>query len=245
MEGRKSTLESIPEEEILDNDQDVDMLDVEEGELEGEQNQPNEPIEMSIQEPCSRNRRRWKKKRNKKKNGSVSNITDINRFVIDTCRHLKEKKSYLVWAAVGCLGIAALGDLVREVKAIQACGGQMTADGKRPRTGGGILWNILKVREPKAYKEIMTKGKEFEKQLRKQGIRQPLGQKEGSSQRSVCASSDGISDHVADDLPLATKTQSEAERNGAQGRRTSVLNRIRIPVAYEDLVEEDPKDEFT
>jgi PHAX RNA-binding domain len=48
------------------------------------------------------------------------------------------------------------------VEAIEKCGGQMTADGKRMRTGGGILWNILKTREPKAYKEIMLKGKEFE-----------------------------------------------------------------------------------
>lgn len=45
---------------------------------------------------------------------------------------------------------------------IQSCGGQKTADGIRFRTGGGILWNILKTREPKAYKEIMAKGKEFE-----------------------------------------------------------------------------------
>ena len=46
--------------------------------------------------------------------------------------------------------------------AIQACGGQMTADGRRFRTGGGILWSIIKTREPKAYKEIMKKTKEFE-----------------------------------------------------------------------------------
>lgn len=38
----------------------------------------------------------------------------------------------------------------------------MTADGRRFRTGGGILWNIIKAREPKAYKEIMRKAKEFE-----------------------------------------------------------------------------------
>lgn len=38
----------------------------------------------------------------------------------------------------------------------------MTADGKRSRTGGGVLWNILKAREPKAYKEIMAKGRELE-----------------------------------------------------------------------------------
>ena len=38
----------------------------------------------------------------------------------------------------------------------------MTADGKRSRTGGGILWSIIKVRDPNAYKEIMKRGKEFE-----------------------------------------------------------------------------------
>lgn len=37
------------------------------------------------------------------------------RFVLDTCRRLKEKKSYLMWTAVGCLGVAALSDLVKEV----------------------------------------------------------------------------------------------------------------------------------
>lgn len=49
-----------------------------------------------------------------------------------------------------------------QVDVIQRCGGQMTADGSRLRNGGGILWNILKTREPKAYKEIMAKGRDFE-----------------------------------------------------------------------------------
>lgn len=49
-----------------------------------------------------------------------------------------------------------------QVDAIQGCGGQLTADAKRFRTGGGVLWNILKKREPKAYKETMAKGREFE-----------------------------------------------------------------------------------
>lgn len=38
----------------------------------------------------------------------------------------------------------------------------MTHDGKRFRFGGGVLWSIIKAREPKAYKEIMKKGREFE-----------------------------------------------------------------------------------
>ena len=49
-----------------------------------------------------------------------------------------------------------------QVEAIQSCGGQKTVDGRRFRTGGGILWNILKTREPNVYKEIMAKGKAFE-----------------------------------------------------------------------------------
>lgn len=49
-----------------------------------------------------------------------------------------------------------------QVEAIQACGGQKTADGGRYRSAGGILWNILRSRDPNAYKEIMTKRKEFE-----------------------------------------------------------------------------------
>jgi phosphorylated adapter RNA export protein len=35
--------------------------------------------------------------------------------VLDTCRRLKEKKSYMVYTAVGCLGVSALSDLVKEV----------------------------------------------------------------------------------------------------------------------------------
>ena len=46
--------------------------------------------------------------------------------------------------------------------AIQACGGQKTVEGNRNRTGGGILWNVLKTRDPNAYREIMKKGREFE-----------------------------------------------------------------------------------
>jgi len=37
------------------------------------------------------------------------------RFVIDVCRRLKEKKSYMVYTAVACLGVSALSDLISEV----------------------------------------------------------------------------------------------------------------------------------
>lgn len=49
-----------------------------------------------------------------------------------------------------------------QVDAVQACGGQKTSLGDRFRSGGGILWNILKTRDPSAYKEIMKKGNDFQ-----------------------------------------------------------------------------------
>lgn len=44
----------------------------------------------------------------------------IFRFVIDTCRHLKERKQYLIWNAVGCLGITAVRELVKEVTLVDS-----------------------------------------------------------------------------------------------------------------------------
>ncbi|KAI8020381.1 hypothetical protein LOK49_LG04G00890 [Camellia lanceoleosa] len=57
-----------------------------------------------------------------------------------------------------------------QVDAIQVCGGQKTVDGKRCRYGGGILWSVLKAQDPNAYREIMKKGRKFEKQFRQQNI---------------------------------------------------------------------------
>ncbi|KAK3032032.1 hypothetical protein RJ639_036406 [Escallonia herrerae] len=170
MDGGESILDSIFGEEHLEDAPDVEMFDVEEGEviernLQSEAGQKSGGNSSVVnQESRSKNRRRKdNKKRNKRKKGSSgSNVIDVNRFVLDVCKRLKERKSYLVWTAVGCLGVSALSDLVKEVDAIQACGGQKTANERRFRTGGGILWSILKVRDPNAYKEIMKKGKEFE-----------------------------------------------------------------------------------
>ncbi|XP_019709154.1 uncharacterized protein [Elaeis guineensis] len=121
----------------------------------------------------ARNQRRRvnKKKNRKKKNGgAVSSITDADRFVIDTCRCLKEWKSYLVWNAVGCLGVSAFSNLGKEVETIQSCGGQTTADTRHFCIGGGILWNILKTCEPNLYKEIMAKGRESRSNSCKQTV---------------------------------------------------------------------------
>ncbi|KAK9102230.1 hypothetical protein Sjap_019484 [Stephania japonica] len=296
-ENGDNILDALFDGEIGD---DVDMADtdaIEEGEIEEDNQciQFTEPtdVDSNMSERKMRRRRAKKKKNKKKKSGSVSSVDNINRFVIDTCRQLKERKSYLIWNAVGCLGVSAVRDLVKEIQrhglpkiwlwigrrchvddgedeglsnsstaeshflsnfsyygaasygwvdAIQACGGQMTADG-HPRNGGGILWNILKTREPKAFKEIMLKGKEFEKQFRQPNARR--GSDENNkvlpSEKMVQAPVDHIKTEVSDELMSQTLDDS-AQRN-SDAKRISVLKRIRVPVAYDDLIREDTKDE--
>ncbi|KAK4595176.1 hypothetical protein RGQ29_018786 [Quercus rubra] len=149
MEGKDSLLDVIYEEDNLEGIDDVEMLDVEEGELV----EPN----------------------------------------------LHNEK-----------GQSSGGD----VDAIQACGDQMTAYGSRCRNGGGILWNIIKAEEPKAYKEIMKKVQEFEKQFK------PPNNRRGGEPKK-----EGVS-------PGTTHSFVEA----------SVRDSLRIPVSSDDdLLGEDTK----
>ncbi|KAL0013024.1 hypothetical protein SO802_000093 [Lithocarpus litseifolius] len=122
MEGGDSLLDAIYEEDNLEGIDDVEMLDVEEGEVV-EPNLHNEKgkssggdVNLEIQGSQSKNRGlRARKKKNRRKKGGSRPVTDINRFVLDTCRRLKERKSYMLYTAVGCLGVSALNDLVKEV----------------------------------------------------------------------------------------------------------------------------------
>ncbi|XP_015883637.3 uncharacterized protein LOC107419382 [Ziziphus jujuba] len=246
MEGGDSILDALYEEDNFEGDEDVEMLDVEEGELVEHNSQTasdqikskgSEDVNVIDQESRSKNRKRRpnRKKNKRKRSGLDPNVTDINRFVLDTCKRLKEKKSYMVYTAVGCLGISALCDLVKEVDVIQSCGGQMTADGRRSRTGGGILWNIIKAREPNAYKEIMRKTKEFEKQFKRPNIRQETEQgKEVSSQKIAEGSMD-----------LKSEMQHQSQQSNDEGKRVSVHDRLRMPVSYDDdiLGGGQPKDD--
>ncbi|XP_011081707.1 uncharacterized protein LOC105164691 isoform X2 [Sesamum indicum] len=255
MEGGESLLDTLFDEEIVDDGQDVEMLDIEEGELTEQisNTEVGESCDVgNDQENQESNRRisrqKKRKKKNKRKRGSSAgpNITNINRFVLDACKRLREKKSYLMWTAVGCLGVSALSDLVKEVDAIQACGGQKTADGSRFRSGGGILWNIIKVRDPNAYKEIMRKGKEFEKQFKQQlhGKQEPKQQAEASSP-SITLDANQAKSNISDCLELTCHDRSQHELMAAPQKRASVHERIRMPVTYDDLPGgEDPKDEL-
>ncbi|KAK7311412.1 hypothetical protein RJT34_09544 [Clitoria ternatea] len=256
MEDGDSILDAIYEEDNLDDvDDDVDMIDVEEGELvePDSQNVLGQCSAVDINEPnpephSKNSRRKAKKKKNKRKRkGSGSNAVDINRFVLDTCRRLKEKKSYMVYTAVGCLGVQALSDLIKEVDAIQTCGGQKTADGRRFRTGGGILWGILKVREPKVYKEIMKKAREFEKQFRQPNVKQRLmAMKEDSSQGVPVSFAGRDQSNVSDGDFIASPVQNQHTSATTEENLIPVHDRLRIPVSYDDdLLRENPVNDAT
>ncbi|PON76676.1 Phosphorylated adapter RNA export protein, RNA-binding domain containing protein [Parasponia andersonii] len=256
MEGGESILDALNEVEIFEDDEDVEMLDVEEGELVEAHNSHNDLGESNVgdlnvnnKESQSKNRRRRanKKKNKRKGSGPGPYVGDIDRFVIDTCRHLKEKKSYMVYTAVGCLGVSALSDLIKEVDAVQACGGQMTADGRRFRTGGGILWSIIKTREPKAYKEIMNKAKEFEKQFKRPNLRQATEQgKDGTSQKIADDFSRKTLSDGSDRLQDMSEMKNQNEPSNDEEKRVSVHERLRVPVSYDDdLLGGGPKDSTT
>ncbi|KAL5071711.1 hypothetical protein RYX36_022598 [Vicia faba] len=223
---------------------DIEMLDVEEGELVDhhqngvvakDHNLVNETDCNNNQKPKSLNRNRRRKVNKRKKKGLGSDSININRFVQETCRRLREKKLYMVYTAVGCLGISALRELVKEVDVIQSCGGQKTADGKRFRTGGGVLWNIIKVREPNAYKEIMNKTREFEKQFRQRSYGQPpMQQKEDSSQGVPCTFSSRHLGNVSNNTSCTSQLQDQPKPPGSEEKRVPVHDRLRIPVSYDD-----------
>uniref|UniRef100_A0A7N0RH89 Phosphorylated adapter RNA export protein n=1 Tax=Kalanchoe fedtschenkoi TaxID=63787 RepID=A0A7N0RH89_KALFE len=261
MDGEESLLDSIYED-------DVEMVDVEEGEFveDGILNEIGPSgdggvdivFEGSVngksKESCCGSGKKKKNRRRKKKSksASVPKFTDVDRFVLETCRRLKEKKSYMVYNAVGCLGVAALSDVLKEVDAIQACGGQMTADGRRHRTGGGILWSILKAREPTAYSEIMKKSRDFEKQFKPQSFRQPFkgnGMASHGITQSQVSHSSGTELDDAQHIPQITGHLEQSGLEGLPepskleivGKQKSVHDRIRVPVRYDDLFEEDPK----
>jgi phosphorylated adapter RNA export protein len=172
--------------------------------------------------------RRKPRRRNKKNSNGIHNI---NRFVINTCKYLREPKSYLVWEAVKKLGFSAVEELVKQVDTIESRGGQMTADGKRRRTAGGILWNILKSREPEAYKEIMLKGKEFEKQLRKENGKPRITDlgRQPNNKRNRTDSNDSDLGGQPNNKRNKTDSNGSSEKIGHQTTKCTFQNHSRFP----------------
>ncbi|GJX79623.1 putative phosphorylated adapter RNA export protein, RNA-binding domain-containing protein [Tanacetum coccineum] len=104
IEGEYCLLDSIFDVDNVKDMDDVDMVDVEEGELAGENHRRELGQNSSVdgdpvaQQPQSISLLFYNHSFDEGKSVDVQ-------FVLDTCRHLKEKKSYLVWTAVGCLGV--------------------------------------------------------------------------------------------------------------------------------------------
>ncbi|KAK9742030.1 hypothetical protein RND81_03G144200 [Saponaria officinalis] len=130
MEVGGSILDVIDEEELSFGDSvDADMMDVEEGEVvdgrflrgvgdgnEKELGAQPQNVNAETANDVNKKKRRKKKRKNKKaKANNGPSGFDLDRFVIGVCKRLKEKKSYLVYTAVGVLGASAFGDLVKEM----------------------------------------------------------------------------------------------------------------------------------
>ena len=49
-----------------------------------------------------------------------------------------------------------------QVDTIEAHGGQMTVNGRRRRTPGGVLWNVLRARYKEEYKAVMASAKDIQ-----------------------------------------------------------------------------------
>ena len=81
--------------------------------------------------------------RRKGSNGAGVNAARAAR---DLCGDLGEPKESLMRRAIECIGIPMANDLAIEVGAIEGGGGQMTADGSRRRTPGGVFWALLKTK---------------------------------------------------------------------------------------------------
>ncbi|KAL2346536.1 hypothetical protein Fmac_000536 [Flemingia macrophylla] len=258
MEDGDNILDAIYEGDSLDDvDDDVDMVDVEEGELVEPDSQNGlgqssaGDVNEANQEPQSKNRKRRanKKKNKKKRKGLGSNAMDIDRFVLDTCGGIKEKKSYMVYAAVGCLGISALSDLVKEVlkplrsRAVKSKRHVSTVTRSHLGFRHGTIDDLIHLAStptPNATK-IMKKAKEFEKQFRQPNVKQrPVLKKEDSS--GVPFSYSGRENgNDSDSGVLASQIPNQHEPATSEVRPISVRDRLRVPVSYDDdLLAQNP-----
>lgn len=91
----------------------------------------------------------------------------------------------------------------------------------------------------------------LQKQFRQQNNRQvpeqnnqhaPEQIKEASTQRTVGAPTDGTSVSILGGGSQSVP-QDQDGKSGAEGKPKSVHDRIRVPVSYDDLLAEDPKND--
>ena len=85
----------------------------------------------------------------RRKGNSGAPGVNVARAARDLCGDLGEPKESLMRRAVDVIGVVEANALAIEVGAIEGAGGQMTSDGSRRRTPGGVFWALLKARASK------------------------------------------------------------------------------------------------
>ena len=82
--------------------------------------------------------------KSRKHKGDDGSGVDAARAARDLCGDLGEPKEALMRRAIETIGVVAANHLAIEVGRIEGAGGQMTTDGSRRRTPGGVFWALLK-----------------------------------------------------------------------------------------------------
>lgn len=141
-----------------------------------------------------------------------SRMVDIGRLTREVCRTLNEPKLPLMRRAIDTLGISAVESLVARVHEIEEQGGQMTAEGDRRRTPGGVFWKLLKQTvSEEEYTTIFEVERERERQRarRRQARRNQArllgegkiddGASDGDGTGGGCESPSSVSDRSVDE----------------------------------------------
>eukprot|EP00899_Mesostigma_viride_P017287 jgi/Mesvir1/2555/Mv09611-RA.1 len=95
---------------------------------------------------------------------------EMARYVRQMCEMLQEKKWWMFRLTVDKLGREVVEGFLDRVREIEKSGGEMTADGVRRRTPGGVFWRVVKDGAPEVYRQVMESDKEQQKLNRKRQV---------------------------------------------------------------------------
>lgn len=98
------------------------------------------------------------------KNDDGSGV-NVARAARDLCGDLGEPKESLMRRALEVIGVVEANDIAIQVYRIEGEGGQMTSDGARRRTPGGVFWALLRERATKEeWADIFAEEKEVQRE---------------------------------------------------------------------------------